>query len=73
MVQVIKHENEDFGQEVHLQTKMLNGVNQRIDKTHAKMTRMNDRLKSMVNKRSTLFYYGVIAVEILAIILVMNM
>ncbi len=27
VVQVIRHENEDFGQEVHLQTKMLNGVN----------------------------------------------
>ena len=72
IVKVIKIENENFGHEVNLQTKMLTGLNQRVDKTTSKLQRVDDRLKSMVNKRSTMFYYGIIAVEIVAIILVLS-
>ena len=68
---MIRHENENFGEEVHLQTKMLQGVNQRLDKTTNKLNRMNDRLKTMVNKRSVMFYYVVILIEVVAILLVM--
>ena len=72
VIRVIKHENEDFGKEVNLQTKMLTGLNQRVEKTTNKMQRLNDRLASMVAKRSTMFYYAIIAVEVLAILLVLS-
>jgi hypothetical protein len=71
VLQVIKHENENFGEEVQLQTKMLTGVNQRLDKTTSKLNRMNDRMKTMINKKSTMFYYVIILIEIVAILLVM--
>ena len=37
VVKVIKIENENFGHEVNLQTKMLTGLNQRVDKTTTKL------------------------------------
>ena len=72
VIKIIKNENENFGHEVNLQTKMLTGLNQRVDKTTSKILRVDERLKSMVNKRSTMFYYGIIAVEVVAIILVLS-
>ena len=50
---------------------MLTGVNQRLDKTTSKHNRMNDRMKTMINKKSTMFYYVIILIEIVAILLVM--
>ncbi len=50
---------------------MLTGVNQKLDKTTNKLNRMNDRMKTMINKKSTMFYYIVILIEIVAIVLVM--
>ncbi len=37
VIKVIKIENENFGHEVNLQTKMLTGLNQRVDKTTTKL------------------------------------
>jgi hypothetical protein len=51
--------------------KMLNGLNKRVDVTQKKIERMDDRLKSMIAKRSNKFYYLIIAIEIAAILLIM--
>ena len=37
VIKVIKIENENFGHEVNLQSKMLTGLNQRVDKTTNKL------------------------------------
>ncbi len=50
---------------------MIAGVTKSVVKTTSKLTKANERLESMVNKRSTMFYYGVIALEVLAIFVVL--
>lgn len=69
VVKVIKHENEDFADELGRQNNMLRGLNDRVDQTTARMRRVDERLKHMIAKQSKSFYYVVILVEILAIAL----
>ena len=49
--------------------KMLTGVNQRVEKTQRRLEKIDDRLKSMIAKKSKSFYYAVILIEIAVIIL----
>ncbi len=67
----MRYEAQNFGAETDLQQKMITGVTKSVVKTTGKLTKANERLESMVNKRSTMFYYGIIAIEILAILVVM--
>ena len=48
---------------------MLTGLNQKMEKTTTKLQRIDDRLKVMIASKSKSFYYVIIAIEIVAIAL----
>ena len=71
ITRVVRYEAQNFGAETDLQSKMIAGVTKSVVKTTGKLAKANERLESMVNKRSTMFYYAIIAIEILAIFIVL--
>ena len=71
IVQVMKGENQNFQTEVNLQTRMLQGVNQRVEKTTRKLEKLDDRLKGMIARKPNSFYYVIILIEVALILLLL--
>ena len=71
IVQVMKGENQNFQTEVNLQTRMLQGVNQRVEKTTRKLEKLDDRLKGMIARKPNSFYYVIILIEVGLILLLL--
>ena len=71
IVQVMKGENQNFQTEVNLQSRMLLGVNQRVEKTTRKLEKLDDRLKGMIARKPNSFYYVIILIEVALILLLL--
>ncbi|CDW77210.1 syntaxin 8 [Stylonychia lemnae] len=69
IVQNIKYENQNFGQEVTYQNKMLTDLNSQVDKTHQKMVKVDNKLKELIAKSNQWCLWVIIVVELVILIL----
>jgi hypothetical protein len=69
IVKNIKYENENFGQEVGYQNKLLDKLGVDIDKTHNKMVKVDSKLKELIASTNQWCLWIIIIVEIIVLIL----
>lgn len=71
IVQNIKYENQNFGQEVTYQNKMLTDLNTQVDRTHQKMVKVDNKLKELIAKSNQCCLWVIVIVEIVVLILLL--
>lgn len=70
IVKNIHYENENFGQEVGYQNKLLTKLGTDMDKTTNKMVKVDNRLKELVYSSKACCLWIIIIIEIIVLILV---
>ena len=63
-MQGIKYENENFNQEVTYQNKLLDKLDNDIDRTHQKMIKVDTKLKNLIALSSTCCIWIIIILEL---------
>jgi len=69
IVSNISYENQNFAEEVTYQNKMLDGVNQAIDKNQDKMVKVDNRLKHLIKSSNYCCLWSIVVCEIVALVL----
>lgn len=71
IVSNLRYENQNFNQEVTYQNKMLDKVNNDIDKNQAKMVKVDTRLKNLIKSSNQCCLWCIIISEIVALVLIL--
>lgn len=71
IVSNIKYEGQNFDQEVTYQNKMLDRVNNDIDRNQAKMLKVDNRLKNLIKQSNQCCLWCIIITEIVILVLLL--
>jgi len=71
VVQGIKYEGQNFNEEVTKQNKMLGKLNTDMDKTQAKMVKVDSKLKELIAKSSQTCLWITIVIEVIILVMVL--
>ena len=66
----LNYENENFRDEVNLQNKMLDKVNDDIDKNISDMVKLDSKLKVLLAKGSICWLWLIIIIELVALVFI---
>ncbi len=70
IVQTIKYQNQDFNQEVTYQNKLLDNLNDNMERTHRRMVKVDNRLKMVIAKSNQKCLWFIIAIEVLIFVFI---
>jgi len=70
VTQAIKYEGQNFNVEVNRQNKMLEDVDEHMDKTKVKMMKIDGRMKNFIAKSNQCYMWSVIVLELILLTLV---
>ncbi len=71
IVSNLRYENQNFAQEVTYQNKMLDKVNDDIDRNQAKMVKVDTKLKNLIKQSNQCCLWCIIITEIVALVLIL--